>query len=60
MKRYKVHEVIEMLEADGWFNEKRTCNGKRQAFRYIGTRDFKQHLETGWMEIIYFRYHVKD
>lgn len=19
MKRYKVHEVIEMLEADGWF-----------------------------------------
>ena len=26
MKRYKVHEVIEMLEADGWFLEQEILN----------------------------------
>ena len=65
MKRYKVHEVIEMLEADGWFLVGQ--KGSHRQFKHptkkgrvtVNDKLFVT-LEQEILNIIYFRYHVKD
>ena len=66
MKRYKVIEVIRLLEADGWYLDcwkgdhrqfkhpakKGESDCKRKTKHYNVSRVIKQYLETGGVEII--------
>ena len=65
MKRYKVSEVVKLLETDGMVScllERRSSSiqtsgktnksdSKREIVRNSKSGEFEQYLETGWVEI---------
>lgn len=56
MRRYKVHEVIDLLHADGWVldrirgDHRQYVHEKKPGIHETGNTE--QYLETGRMEII--------
>lgn len=67
MRRYKVREILAMLQADGWYQvahegshrqfkhptKKRTGDIERTSPGHIVTDAAKQHMEAGRMEMTF-------